>query len=160
MMAAVSERAMAASKEAGFNRFYFDLAPMAKAAAEGSTATTPAISLLYALDAAIDAVLEEGVDQVWARHTRLGAAFRDGLAAHGIEVLADPDYVSGSVTAFRAPNGLSSIELQQRIKDATGIVIATGQGDLATTHNRVGHMGWTEQPEMDATLEAIGQAIR
>ncbi len=160
MMAAISERAMAASKDAGFNRFYFDLEPMAKAAAEGSTATTPAISLLYALDAALDAVLDEGLEQVWARHDRLGTAFRSGLEAIGVEVLAEPCYVSSSVTAFRAPNGLTSEDLQQRIKEATGIVIATGQGHLAKTHNRVGHMGWSEQPELDATLEAIAAATR
>jgi aspartate aminotransferase-like enzyme len=160
MMAAISERAMHASKTAGFTRFYLDLAPMAKAAAEGSTATTPAISLLFALDAALDVVLEDGLENVWARHDRLGKAFRSGLERIGVEVLAEPGYESASVTAFKAPNGLSSSDLQQRIADATGIVIATGQGPLADTHNRVGHMGWTEQPELDATLEAIAAVMK
>jgi aspartate aminotransferase-like enzyme len=50
--------------------------------------------------------------------------------------------------------------LQERITNATGIVIATGQGPLAKTVNRVGHMGWTEQLELDATLDAIGAAMR
>lgn len=159
MMAAISERAMHASKKTGFNRFYFDLGPMAAAAEQGTTATTPAISLLYALDAALDAVLEEGLERVWARHHRLGNEFRAGLDKLEVKVLAEPGYVSDSVTAFRSPNGMSSGEFQARIADSTGIVIATGQGSLATSHNRVGHMGWTEQPEMDATLEAIAAAI-
>lgn len=160
MMAAVSERAVHASTHAGFKRFYLDLEPMAAAAEQGTTATTPAISLLYALDAALDVVLEEGLEQVWARHNRLGKAFRSGLETLGVEVLAEPGYVSNSVTAFKAPNGMRSDEFQSRIADATGIVIATGQGPLATSHNRVGHMGWTEQPEMDATMEALAVAIR
>ena len=158
MMAAISERAMHASKRSGFNRFYLDLAPMAAAAEQGTTATTPAISLLYALDAALDVVLEEGLEQAWARHDRLGSAFRAGLDALGVRVLADPEFVSSSVTAFHAPSGLGAGDFQRRIADATGIVIATGQGHLANTVNRVGHMGWTEQPEMDATLEAIAAA--
>ncbi len=160
MMAAVSERAIHASKTAGFKRFYFDLAPMLQAAREGSTATTPAVSLLYALDAALDAIHEEGLENVWARHIRLGEAFRAGMVELGVEVLAEPGYESSSVTAFRTPGGLSSTDLQERITNATGIVIATGQGPLAKTVNRVGHMGWTEQLELDATLEAIGAAMR
>jgi len=160
MMAAVSERAIHASKTAGFKRFYFDLAPMLQAAREGSTATTPAVSLLYALDAALDAIHEEGLVNVWARHIRLGEAFRAGMVELGVEVLAEPGYESSSVTAFRTPGGLSSTDLQERITNATGIVIATGQGPLAKTVNRVGHMGWTEQLELDATLDAIGAAMR
>ncbi|MDQ3442626.1 MAG: alanine--glyoxylate aminotransferase family protein [Chloroflexota bacterium] len=160
MMAAVSERAIHASKTAGFKRFYFDLAPMLQAAREGSTATTPAVSLLYALDAALDAIHEEGLENVWARHIRLGEAFRAGMVELGVEVLAESGYESSSVTAFRTPGGLSSTDLQERITNATGIVIATGQGPLAKTVNRVGHMGWTEQLELDATLEAIGAAMR
>ena len=97
MVAAVSDRAMEASKSAGFTRFFFDLAPMAKAADEGSTATTPSISLLYALDAAIDAMLAEGLDAVWARHERLacGVPVRAGGAGHrdpggtGLRVVLD-----------------------------------------------------------------------
>jgi aspartate aminotransferase-like enzyme len=133
---------------------------MLQAAREGSTATTPAVSLLFALDAAIDAILDEGLEEVWARHIRLGQAFRTGLGQLGAEVLAEPGYQSSSVTAFRTPSGMLSTELQERITDATGIVIATGQGPLAKMVNRVGHMGWSEQPELDATLEAIGQAMR
>jgi len=159
MMAAISERAMHASKGAGFTRFYLDLESMAAAAEQGTTATTPAVSLLYALDAALDVILDEGLEQVWERHCRLGAAFRSGLDRLGIDVLAEAGYESGSVTAFRSPSGLTADEFQARIADATGIVIATGQGPLAATHNRVGHMGWSEQPEMDATLEAIAAAF-
>jgi aspartate aminotransferase-like enzyme len=160
MVAAVSDRAMEASKSAGFTRFFFDLAPMAKAADEGSTATTPSISLLYALDAAIDAMHAEGLEAVWARHQRLGSTFRAGLAELGIEVLAEAGYESSSITAFRTPNGIKSDELQRRISDATGIVIATGQGPTGRSYNRVGHMGFAEQPELDATLEAIGAAMQ
>lgn len=159
MVAAVSERAMHAARANPRPRFYFDLGTMARAAAEGSTATTPAISLLYALDAALDVMLDEGMPQVWARHERLGRFVRDGLASLGLEVLAQPGYESASVTAFRAPEGMTSSELQRRISDATGIVIATGQGPQSTTHNRIGHMGWAEEPELQATLEAIGSLV-
>ena len=159
MVAAISERAMAASKTAGFNRFYFDIAPMAKAAAEGSTATTPAVSLLYALDAAVDVMLEEGMEQVWQRHLSLAAFVRQGLAEQGIEVLAEPGYESASITAKLTPDPWTASEFQERVETESQIVLATGQGPLAEKVNRIGHMGWVAEPELQATLEAIARQL-
>ncbi len=159
MIAAVSDRAREAAKSTTFKRFYFDLEPMAKAAQDGTTATTPAMSLLYGLDAAVDVMLDEGIENVWARHTRLGEAFRAGLTNLGIELLAQEGYESSSVTAFYTPGGMTAPEFQEKLQEKTGIVIALGQGPLGQSVNRVGHMGWTEQPEMDATLEAISSLM-
>ncbi len=156
MVAAVSERAMAASKSASFNRFYFDLAPMAKAAAEGSTATTPAVSLLYALDAAVDAMLAEGIEAVWNRHLDLAEFVRTGLGELGIGVLAEPGYESASITAMFTPQPWTANEFQANLQADSQIVLATGQGSLAESVNRIGHMGWVARPELEATLEAIG----
>jgi aspartate aminotransferase-like enzyme len=155
MVAAVSDRARAASKSNTFKRFYFDLEPMAQAAEDGTTATTPAVSLLYGLDAALDVMLEEGIENVWSRHNRLGTAFRSALSDLGIELLAQEGYESSSVTAFYTPGNMTAPQFQAKLQEKTGIVIATGQGPLGESVNRVGHMGWTEQPEMDATIEAI-----
>lgn len=155
MMATVSERAMAASAGTGYNRFYFDVRTMAKAADEGSTATTPAISLLYALDASLDEMLAEGIEQVWARHQRLGRHVREGLGQLGLRLVAESGYESDSITGFWTPDGLEAVTLKERVSDATGIVIATAQGAMAKTAMRIGHMGWVETPELDATLEAL-----
>ncbi len=159
MVAAVSDRAREAARSTTFNRFYFDLEPMARAAREGTTATTPAVSLLYGLDAAVDVMLDEGIDNVWSRHTRLGEAFRAGLTGLGIELLAQEGYESSSVTAFYTPGNMTAPEFQAKMQETTGIVIATGQGALGESVNRVGHMGWTEQPELDATIEAIARCM-
>jgi aspartate aminotransferase-like enzyme len=159
MLAGVSERAMHASKSNTMKRFYFDLGSMSEAARRGGTATTGALSLLYALDAALDAMLDEGMEAVWARHAHLGQCFRDGLAAMGVRILADPVYASSSVTAFHTPGGQTAEEFQERIDTDSGIAIATAQGPQGSTLNRVGHMGWVNQPELEATLEAIRNAM-
>jgi aspartate aminotransferase-like enzyme len=159
MVAAVSDRARETARSSTFKRFYFDLEPMAKAAEDGTTATTPAVSLLYGLDAALDVMLDEGIGGVWARHSRLGDAFRSSLSQLGIELLAQEGYESSSVTAFFTPGNMTAPEFQARLQEETGVVIATGQGPLGESVNRVGHMGWTEQPEMDATVEAIARVI-
>jgi aspartate aminotransferase-like enzyme len=159
MISAISDRAMSASKDAGFNRFYFDVAPMAKAALEGSTATTPAVSLLYALDAAVDVMLEEGMENVWDRHQKLAHHVRRGLENRGVAVLAEAGFESASITAMLTPDPWNASDFQAAVQSESQIVLATGQGGLAEKVNRIGHMGFVAQPELDATLEAIGRQL-
>jgi len=132
---------------------------MAKAAAEGSTATTPAVSLLFALDAAVDAMLAEGMETVWTRHQELGAFVRNGLGELGVGLLAEPGYESSSITAMMTPARWTAGEFQERVQAESQIVFATGQGALADKVNRIGHMGWVAKPELEATLEAIGRQL-
>lgn len=155
MISAVSERAVAAAAESGFPRFFWDLEGMLKAAAAGSTATTAPVSLLYALDAALEMMMAEGRERIFQRHDRLAQLTRDGLTRAGLELFAAPAYASASLTAFRPPAGMSATQVRDRVRAATGIEIAIGQGEIAGQVNRIGHMGWVARPEIEATLAAI-----
>jgi len=155
MVSAVSARAMAAAEQATFPRFFWDVRAMATATANLTTPTTPALSLLYGLDAALIAMLDEGMEDIWLRHARLGDHVRSGLQDAGLRLLADAAYYSDSITAFFAPDGMTASEFHDRLRAESGIEIAIGQGHLAGTILRIGHMGYVEQPELDATLEAI-----
>lgn len=158
MVSAVSKRALSAAKRSGYPRFFWDIEAMKAAADKGTTATTPPLSLLYALDAAVDAMLEEGIERVWERHHRLGTLTRDGLSGLGLDLLAEPAFASASITAFAPPADMTSSQLHERVLDNSGIEIAVGQGDQSESINRIGHMGWVEEPELRATLEALALA--
>ncbi|MGB3329038.1 MAG: alanine--glyoxylate aminotransferase family protein [Thermomicrobiales bacterium] len=161
MISAVSDRAMAAAEESRFPRFIWDVRTVAEATANQTSPQTPALSLQYALDAAVQAMLEEGLDALYARHVRLGQHVRDGLAENGLKVLGDPAYPSQSVTAFHVPAGFAGAqEFHDRLRDEYGVEIAIGQGHLAQAVLRIGHMGYVEQPELDATLEAIADLAK
>lgn len=161
MISAVSDRAMAAAEESTFPRFIWDVRTVAEATANRTSPQTPALSLQYALDAAVNAMLDEGLEALYARHERLGQHVRNGLMANGLRVLGDPAYPSQSVTAFYLPEGFSSSTVfHDRLRDDYGIEIAIGQGHLAQKVLRVGHMGYVEQPELDATLEAIADLAK
>ncbi|MGI8482713.1 MAG: pyridoxal-phosphate-dependent aminotransferase family protein [Thermomicrobiales bacterium] len=160
MVSAVSDRALAAAEKATFPRFFWDVRAMAAATAIRTTPTTPALSLLFGLDAALKVMLDEGMENVWARHARLGAHVREGLQAAGLKLLADPSYYSDSITAFYAPNGMTASGFHDRLRAESGIEIAIGQGHLANRILRVGHMGYVEQPELDAKLEAIARIAK
>ncbi len=160
MIAAVSDRALRETDRSGYPRFFWDVRDMAKSADASATLTTPPLSLLFALDAALDAIDAEGIERVWSRHDRLGRFVRGALGDLGLALMAEDGYASASVTAFAPPEGSTASAFRDRIADRTGIEIAVGQGAYAETINRIGHMGWVEEPELAATIEACAGQLR
>lgn len=161
MIAAVSDRAMqAAARDGGFPRFFWDAEKMATGFETGQLPTTPAIPLLRALDVALDMMLTEGIEQMWARHAELGSYLRSALTDLGLPIYARAGYESASITAARPPAGLDGGELRRRIREDSGIEVATGQKPHAEECIRIGTMGWTGRPELEATVESIARVIR
>lgn len=161
MISAVSERAIERSRQNdGFRRVIWDLPTMVEHSRNNVHPTTGPLTAIFALDAALQAMEREGIESVFERHHRLAECFRDGMERIGVPVFAKPEYASNSVTAFLTPGGGSAGAFQSRVREATGIEIAVGQGEYADRLNRVGHMGWVDTPELDATLEAIEAAAR
>jgi aspartate aminotransferase-like enzyme len=159
MISALSERAMDVSKsQTGYYRATWDVPTMVEASEQNYHPTTGPLTAIFALDAALQAMDAEGIDAVFARHRTLGAHFREGMDRIGLEVLANPAYRSDSVTAFTPPNGAGAAEFRDKVRASSGVELAVGQGKLADAVNRIGHMGWVAQPELDATLEALEAA--
>lgn len=159
MISALSDRAIERSAVTkGFPRMTFDATEMVKASIAGTHPSTSPLTALFAIDAALKAIEAEGIDQLFVRHQRLGAHFRAGLERIGVEIMADETYRSNSVTAFRAPTG-GAKAFRDKVRAASGIELAIGQAKWADVVNRVGTMGWTHEPELDATIEAIEAAL-
>jgi aspartate aminotransferase-like enzyme len=137
----------------------WDLTTMVEASRQNIHPTTGPQSAVFALDAALQAMEREGIENVFARHQRLGEYFRAGMERIGVPTFATPEYASNTVTAFLTPGGGSATAFQAKVRDLTGIEIANGQGAYADKLNRVGTMGWVDTPELDATLEAIEAAV-
>lgn len=158
MISALSERAIARSKETtGFPRFIWDAPTMVEASRANIHPTTPPITHLFVFDAALQAMAEEGIDRLFDRHKRLGEFFRTGLERLGMELVADVGVRSNSVAAFQAPGG-SAAAFRDKVREQSGIELAIGQAQWADSVMRVGTMGWTHEPELQATLEAIETA--
>lgn len=159
MISAVSDRALEVAKtQTGYPRVIWDAVTMAEASEENYHPTTGPLTALFTLNAALQAIEEEGVEAAFRRHHTLGEYFRKGMERIGLEILANPQYVSDSVTAFAPPAGAGASAFRDKVREQSGVEIAVGQGKLADTVNRVGHMGWVAQPELDATLEAFEAA--
>lgn len=160
MISALSERALEVAKSSkGYPRVIWDAAAVAEASDQNFHPNTGPLTALFALDAALQALDAEGIDAVFERHRKLAAHFRDGLNKIGVKILADPEYYSDSVTALLPPEGVGAAEFRDKVRANSGVEIAVGQGKLADSVNRIGHMGWVHQPELDATLEALAGAL-
>src|SRR5258708_27664482 len=113
---AVSEKALTASKANISMRSYWDWHEMIAINKQGTFPYTPATNLLFALKEAIAMLEEEGLDNVFVRHLRHGAATRAAVKAWGLEpVCLDPHCYSPALTAGMVPDGHDAPALRKGI---------------------------------------------
>lgn len=157
---AASRRALAIAKNNSQQRHYFDFTRMATAVAEGTTTYTPAISCIYALDAALELIAAEGLPTVFARHQQLAAACREGMAALGFKGFADPVHASPTVTSVLVPAGRSASAIRHRLEQECGVIVSQGRGVWKDRMLRFGHMGYVESQHIVHLLQAMGKVIQ
>ena len=158
---AVSEKALAASKTAKLPKAFWGWDEMLAANKNGYFPYTPATNLLYGLREALQMLNAEGLENVFARHTRHGEATRRAVAAWGLEVLcANPAEYSGSLTAVLVPEGHNADRLRSVILDAFDMSLGTGLGKLAGKVFRIGHLGHFNDLTLAGTLGGVEMGLR
>jgi aspartate aminotransferase-like enzyme len=149
------ERAIAAGKQASFPRAFLDFESWSKSTAKGDTPATAPLTLYFALDAASDLILSEGMDARSGRHYEAGRLTREAFRGAEFELFSDPDYASSTVTAVVPPGNQNAKDLVQTVRERYDIDVAAGQGDLSDRIIRVGHMGWFEQEDIARAVAAV-----
>jgi alanine-glyoxylate transaminase/serine-glyoxylate transaminase/serine-pyruvate transaminase len=158
---AVSAKALAASKTSKLPKSFWGWDEMLAANKNGYFPYTPATNLLYGLREAIRMLNAEGLDNVFARHTRHGEATRRAVVAWGLEVLcANPAEYSGSLTAVLMPEGHNADRLRGVILDAFDMSLGTGLGKLAGKVFRIGHLGHFNDLTLAGTLAGVEMGLR
>lgn len=155
MMIAVGPRALEANKTATLPRFYFDWQLSLKSLQKGQHPTTPPVSLFYALDLALELMLEEGREAIFQRHLHDAEYVRGRVKAMGLHLLADHPYASNTVTAVLTPAGVDTKVLLQRLREQDGVILAGGQGQLEGKIFRIGHLGYVVEQELAATMDRL-----
>ncbi len=155
---AVSPRAWEAAATARMPKFYFDLAAHKTSAEAGQTPWTPAVAVMFQLDAALTLMEQEGLDAIWARHAAVGAAVRAGLTALGFKLLADPAFASDTVTGAWIPEDLDWKALNGKLRKY-GLAVAGGQGALKGKIFRIGHLGHVTVPNILNAMAVLEQAM-
>lgn len=136
-------------------KYYFDLTYNRSEVAAGRHAVTPAFNLIVALHRALEILLEEGLENVYARHI----AYRDHLLAAlpgiGFRPMAQSGFASPTVTAAFAPDGVSCLDMVKRLMLEENVTICTGFHSSLDRAIRIGHMGYTDMNEVKRVLEAL-----
>jgi serine---pyruvate transaminase len=151
----VSADGLRAASEGGSPRYYFDWERTRDAQERFDPSFTPAVSIVVGLEVALGLLLEEGLEQAFERHARLGRACREGVKAMGLELFSPDDDRSAVVTAILAPDGLDSGELVQTLRKRLGIVLAPGQGPLKGRVFRIGHIGYYDIFDITTALAGV-----
>jgi aspartate aminotransferase-like enzyme len=157
--ASPSAAALEASRRATSPRFYLDWDRALRAQAEARSPFTPAVTLIRGLDVALDLLLADGLEAAWERSRRLGLACRAGVKAMGLELFSPDEDRSAVVTAVRVPEGLDGAAIVRRMREASGVTVAGGQGELKGRIVRIGHVGYVGLDDVAAALEALGLAV-
>jgi 2-aminoethylphosphonate-pyruvate transaminase len=154
----VADRDLLQARRGSSPSLYLDLQRYHAEQATGYSPFTQAVHACFALDEALDELVDEGG---WrARrdlYRRRTATVSDGLAAHGIETLLPAAERSSMLTAFHLPAGVTYATLHGRLKRA-GYVIYAGQGHLADRIFRIATMGAIEGGDLDRVVSEIAVA--
>jgi aspartate aminotransferase-like enzyme len=157
-----SERMMERARVAPNRGYYFDLTDFQGNWEKHQSPSTPAVSVLFALQVQLGRMLEEGMPARWARHAAMAEATHAWVAemsAAGIplDVVAPDGYRSPAVTAIRT-GGKTGPEIVDAAREL-GFVIGGGYGRLKDSTFRIGHMGDKTIDELVALLDVLGEVV-
>lgn len=157
---AVSDKALAASKTAGLVRSFWDWQPILASNERGFFPYTPATNLLYGLREALVMLAEEGLSEVFARHTRHAEATRAAVRGWGLEVLAaDEREYSGALTAILLPEGHDADAVRATILQRYDMSLGAGLGKLSGQIFRIGHLGHFNDLTLAGTLAGVQMGL-
>lgn len=138
----VSPKAIAAMETATLPRCFFDFKDMLRTYATGGYPYTPAAGLIAGLARSIEMLEDEGLEAVYARHSRLATGVRRAVAAWGMVPCAvRPELYSDTVTAVVVPSGCNGTDLVQLAASKYGVAFGVGLGEVAGKVFRIGHLG-------------------
>ncbi|MBC8288577.1 MAG: alanine--glyoxylate aminotransferase family protein, partial [Nitrospinae bacterium] len=133
---------------------YFNLTGYHQAQEAGGMLFTPAIPAHYALDVALDELIEETVAGRVQRYADAAKFLRAGFEDLGLEFLIAEGWRSNCLTGLRLPKGMSYEKLHGALK-GNGFVIYAGQGNLSDNIFRVANMGDITQEEFERFLQTL-----
>ncbi len=160
----LSDRAVAAlnARKTKVQSWYLDLSIVQSYwGGERAYHHTGPISMIYAIREGLRIVLEEGLENRFARHARNYKALRAGLEAMGLSYTADTAVQLPQLNAVRIPAGIDDMACRKRMLNDFGIEIGGGLGDFKGKAWRIGLMGYNSKPSsVLLVLSALEQVLR
>ncbi len=136
---------------------YFDLAVALDRARTHATPFTPAVNLVYGLDAALEILLGEGMAQVVSRHEAAASACQRILQEAGLRLFARPECRAPGITSVCVPAGVLAENAQVFLEHEEGIPLSIGFDAWKSSVLRIGHMGWMTVDDVAAAARCIAR---
>ncbi len=157
----VSDKALEAAKSSTMPHSFWRWHDIIKANETGYWPSTPNTNLLYGLSTAIDMILNEGLENVFTRHLRLGHACRQAVNAWGLEVLCtNPNDYSPVLTAVKMPEGVSADAVRKLVYERFNMSLGQGLGKVKDKVFRIGHLGDCNDLTLMATLAGCEMGLK
>ncbi len=158
---ALSPKAIEASRGAKLPKAYWAWDEIVEMNRGGYWPYTPNTNLLYGLSESLDMLAEEGLPNVFARHTRWGEGVRAAVRGWGLEVqCVDPAVYSPVLTGVVMPEGVDADRVRQLIHERFDLSLGTGLGKVKGRMFRIGHLGDCNDLTLMAALSGCEMGLR
>ncbi|MBV8147026.1 MAG: aminotransferase class V-fold PLP-dependent enzyme [Gammaproteobacteria bacterium] len=157
----VSEKALAAARSARAPRCYFDYRDMVSANAGGYFPYTPSIPMLYGLRESLQMLLEEGLENVFYRHSYIAGGVRAAITQGWKLPLCAraPQWYSDTVSAVMVPAGIDGAAVVARAFSRYNLALGAGLSRVAGKLFRIGHLGDSNELMLMAALAGAEMAM-
>lgn len=158
---AIGKKALEASKSSTYPKSFWRWDEMLAANVNGFFPYTPATNLFYGLkEALVLLVEEEGLDNVFKRHSRHAEATRRAVRVWGLEICAlEPCEYSDTVTSIFLPEGFDEAKFRALVLDKFNMSLGAGLGRLAGKVFRIGHIGNLNDLTLAGTLAGVEMSL-
>ena len=155
--AALNQRAWDAVERSNLPKYYLDYRKAYESGLEGSVPYTPAVTLLTALQCALNRIRKEGIRNTIARHKRLALATRSAMKALGLPLFAAAP--ANTLTSIRLPAEIDGKAFIHLMRDTYGITYAGGQSQLSGKIVRIAHLGWMNENDVIVAISAFERGL-
>ena len=158
---AASKKALEASKKVTMRRCYFDFKDMIATNATGYFPYTPPMTLLRGLRASLDRIFDEGLENIFERHSFLAEGVRRAVSAWGLNLCAkSPQWYSDTVTAIVVPDGRDANVVIKHAYNRYGLSLGAGLSVVAGKVFRIGHLGDLNELMLMSAISGAEMAMR
>jgi aspartate aminotransferase-like enzyme len=154
---ALNQRAWNAVERSDLPKYYLDFRKAYESGLEGSVPYTPAITLLTALQCALDRICAEGIHRTIDRHNLLASATRSAVKALGLSLFAASP--ANTLTSIRLPTEIDGKAFINLMRDTYGITYAGGQSQLSGKIVRIAHLGWMNENDVIVAISAFERGL-
>ena len=156
---AFSQKALKLTETATFPRCFLDLKDQMAQNALGYTPYTAATPMIYGLRKSLELLLDEGIENVYARHFRLAEGVRRAIAAWGLKLCAQPGFESDTVSAIVVPEDKDAKDVISTAFNKYNISLGAGLTEVAGKVFRIGHIGDMNDVSLLGAIAGVEMAM-